>query len=63
MEKWIGTAVGKMHVHKITHAQLAEKLHYSREYVTLILNEKKTIENGKERILSAIDDIIAERGG
>lgn len=60
MEKWIERAVGKMHVHHITHARLGQKLGYSREYTTRILNGKDSPPNIKERIMTAINEIIQE---
>ena len=58
---WIANAVGKMHVNKITQAQLAEKMDVTREYVTMILNGVKCPKDAEQRINAAIDEIIAER--
>lgn len=61
MSDWIAIAVGKMHVNKISHAELATKMGYTREYVTMLLNGKKEPDGIGKRILQAINDIIAER--
>lgn len=61
MGEWIAEAVGKMHINKITQAQLAEKMGVTREYVVMILNGRKSPEDAERRIMQAIDEIIAER--
>ena len=60
MPKWIATAVGLMHIHKITHKRLADKLGFTREYITMILNNKVSPPNAKEKVLTAINELIAE---
>lgn len=62
MSDWVAIAVGKMHVNKISYADLGKKMGYTREYVTMLLNGKKEPDGIGERILLAIDEIIAERG-
>jgi plasmid maintenance system antidote protein VapI len=62
LEKWIATAVGKMHINRITHTDLAQKMGVTREYVTMILNGRKKPSGAKSRIMTAIDEIITERG-
>ena len=37
MNEWIAEAVGKMHVNKISHADLGKKMGYTREYITMFL--------------------------
>ena len=61
MEQWMGDAVGKMHVNKITQTQLANHLGVSGDYVSMILNGKKVPKGAKERIMGAIDEIIAQK--
>lgn len=62
MDKWIAEAVGLMHVEKITQKQLADKLGYTREYTTRILNGKDSPPDIESRVMTAIGDIIEERG-
>lgn len=59
MENWIAVAVGKMHVHKITQSELAEKIGIRRDYLNRILNGKIMPNNAEQRIMSAIDDIVS----
>lgn len=61
MEEWIAEAVGKMHIHKIRQRDVADKLGYTREYIGMILIGLKSPPGIGEKILSAIDEIIAER--
>lgn len=61
MDKWIGDAVGKMHIHKISNIDLANHLGFTVQYISEILNNKKSPKNAEERIMDAIDAIIAEK--
>lgn len=60
MKSWIAKAVGLMHVHRITHKRLGDKLGYSREYTTRVLNGKDEPPGIKERVFAAIDEIVQE---
>lgn len=62
MEKWIGEAVGIMHVNRIKQGQVADKLGVTNDYVNMILNGKKAPKGAEERIMGAIAEIISERG-
>lgn len=61
MEKWIESAVGKMHVNKITQGELAKTMGCSREIVCKTLSGKFQMKNGKQRFLQAIDAILSDR--
>ena len=61
MAKWIEKAVGMMHTNKITNKDIAAKLGVTPEYISMILNEKKTPKNAQQDVLSAIEAIRAER--
>lgn len=61
MEQWIGRAVGKMHINKITQTQLAEEMGVTNDYVWMILNGKKTPKGIRERVELAINNIILSR--
>lgn len=63
MDKWIGEAIFKMRSNKITQEQVASKMGVGREYINKILTGKKdfTPKRAEERIMAAIDEIIAER--
>lgn len=57
MEEWISEAVGKMHINKIKGIDIAKHLGFTAQYISEILNGKKTPKNAKEKILSAIDEL------
>ena len=61
MEQWLATAVGKMHINGISNKELAVKLGYSQQYTSEILNGRKKPKGVRERVLSAIDEIISDR--
>lgn len=64
MDQWIGEAIFKMRSNKITQEQVASKMGVGREYINKILTGKKefTPKNAESRIMTAIDEIIRERG-
>ena len=62
MEKWIEKAVGKMHTNKITQIMIAEKIGWSNDYVSMIMRGVKSPKGAKEKILTAIEEIIASKG-
>ena len=61
MEKWIDEAIVKMHRNKITQIMLAKHLGVTNDYISMIFRGVKNPKNAKEKILLAIDQIIAER--
>lgn len=62
MENWIAVVVGKMHIHKITQVELAEKIGIRRDYLNKILNGFDKPANAEERISKALDELIAKKG-
>lgn len=61
MEAWIANVVGKMHVNKISNIELAKKLNVTPQYISELLNGKKSPKGAEERITAAVDEIIAEK--
>ena len=59
MDSWIAEAVGTMHINKITQKAVASKMGCTTDY--MILTGKRKPPQAKERILGAINEIIAER--
>lgn len=59
--QWTGELVGEMHCNRISSKQLAEKLGYRTEYVSMILNGHREPLNAEERFRAAVDEIIKER--
>ena len=61
METWIANVVGKMHVNKISNIELAKKLNVTPQYISELLNGKKSPKGAEERITAAVEEIIAEK--
>ena len=59
--KWTGEVVGIMHQHRITRTQLAMKLDFTLEYVSMVLNGKREVEGHEERFRAALDELIREK--
>ena len=59
--KWTGHLVGKMHNNRISSNELASKLGYTKDYISMVLNGKKTPKGARERFESAVEEIIKER--
>lgn len=62
MEKaWTGRIVGLLHMHRITQAELASELGITAQYVSMVLNGKKTSKGIDERMENAIQAIVDRR--
>ena len=59
--KWTGRLVGRMHNEKVTKSDLAKELGFTKAYVCMILNGKRTPDGSRERMEAAFDAIIAKR--
>lgn len=59
MERWIAEAVGQMHIHGISQAELAGELGVRRDYLNKILNGRETPSGARERVMTAIDKLVA----
>ena len=62
-EKWTGALIGKMHNYRITYDMLAEKLGVQKSYVSMILNGKRKPPNIRQRMETALNELIAEQKG
>jgi transcriptional regulator with XRE-family HTH domain len=61
MEKWISGVVGKMHVHKVTQTELANKIGIRRDYLNKILGGIEKPSNARMRITAALDELIKQK--
>lgn len=61
VELWMGEIVGQMHVMGITNRNLAEYLGCTEEYVSMVLNGKRSPKNAKQKYEQAVDEIIKNR--
>ena len=61
--EWTGRIVGLLHMHRITQAELASELGITAQYVSMVLNGKKTSKGIDERMEAAIQAIVDRRNG
>jgi hypothetical protein len=61
--EWSAQLVGRMHVERITAAELSEELGCSTGYLSMILNGRRTPKDAKERLNKALDNILESRNG
>ena len=62
MEKeWTGRIVGLLHMHRITQAELASEMGLTAQYISMVLNGKKTPKGIDERMDVAIQAIVDRR--
>ena len=59
--KWTGDLIGKMHNSNVSKKELANKLNFTPEYVSMVLNGKKEPPNAEERFNAALNEIIAAK--
>jgi len=62
-EQWTGRIVGLLHTHRITQSELAAELGITAQYVSMVLNGKKSSKGINERMETAIHAIIDRRNG
>ena len=61
-EEWTGRIVGLLHTHRITQGELATELGLTAQYVSMVLNGKKSPKGIQERMEAAIQAIVNRRG-
>ena len=61
-EKWTGDISAIMHIHRITGMQLAKELGYTKEYVSMVLNGKRSPAGAEQKFREAINRILQEKG-
>lgn len=60
-ESWTGHIVGMLHTHKIKQGELAREMGITAQYLSMVLNGKKTSKGIEIRMQEAIQDIIKRR--
>lgn len=58
---WIAEAAGKMKVNGITGIQVAKKMGVSQQWLSYLLNGKRSTEDAEQRVMTAINEIITEQ--
>ena len=62
-KKWTGNLVGLMHDNKISKKMLADELGYSREYVSLVMNEHRNPAGADLKFNEAVMIIVKRNNG
>lgn len=60
-EKWTGDVVAKMHVNRVSYETLAEKLGFTKSYVSMVLNGSRRPQGAEKRFKTALDEILKEK--
>lgn len=60
-KEWTGRIVGLLHTHRITQTLLAKEMGITAQYVSMVLNGKKSPKGIEERMESAIQAIVDRR--
>ncbi len=63
LAQWTADVVGTMHQHRITRIQLAHKLGVVPDYVTMVLNGKRSPAGAEERFKAALEELVKEKDG
>lgn len=62
-ELWTGDVVGKMHTNKITNMDMADELGVTPEYVSMVLNGKRSPQQAEQKFRAAVDAIADRKSG
>ena len=60
-EKWTCEIVAQMHMYRITNQELARRMGFTKEYVSMVLNGKRTPESAEQKFREALSQIIQEK--
>lgn len=60
-EEWTGRIVGQLHTHRITQAELAAEMGVTAQYISMVLNGKKSPKGIDIRMGTAIQAIVDRR--
>lgn len=60
-EKWTGDIVALLHLHRLNKSDLALQLGCTAEWVSMVLNGKRSPEGAEEKFRAAVDELIKER--
>ena len=59
LAQWIADLVGQMHKFKISKKRLAEHLHVTPEYVSMVLNGHREPADAEDRFRKAVEELVA----
>ena len=60
-EKWTGELVGNMHLESVSVKDLAEELHCTPGYISMILHGRRSPPDGREKLETAYLKILLRR--
>lgn len=58
--QWTADLISKMHAHRITQLALAQKLGYTPQYVSTVLNSKRDPAGAAQKFNAAVDALIEQ---
>lgn len=58
---WAGSVVGMLYIYGITQTALAEKLGWSRRYLSMVLHGDRTPKNAEKRVNAALNELMRDR--
>ncbi len=61
MDAWVGDAFRLMKMNQIKQKEIAERIGVRGDYLNALLNGRKKTKTAREKIMTAISEIIAER--
>lgn len=61
IEKWTGDVVSKMHIYRVTCQEIADEMGVTKGYISMILNGRRKPEGIRQRVESAVDEIISRK--
>ena len=60
-DKWTGDIIGIMHCNKITRKDVADEIGVTKAYITMILNGKRYVPAMQNKIVNAVNTLIARQ--
>lgn len=60
-EPWTGNIVRDLHIYQISHAELAREMSVSPQWVSAVLNGRRTAKNAETQFRNALDNIISRK--
>ena len=59
--QWTAEVIAKMHMESISQSELAKKMGYSSQWVSMILNGKRSPEGAEAKFRTALAELIQEK--
>lgn len=60
-EKWTCKIVAQMHMYRITNREIAKQMGVTQEYVSMILNGKRSPEGAEQKFREALSQIVQQK--